>query len=128
MADGLRNHFSSTYFSEDLSVYHEEPEHDGGQESAPMPGAQDQFSKDDGPTLPDELPTLSSFDHAATDAISPIRGAPRKTSHVQNPSTVPVNITRLTRKRLRCGLVRPQSRSQEAKMIHAALEASILDS
>ena len=85
------------------------------------------------PIQPDDIPALSSYDittDRATDvtASSTIRAVRNsKSCRVQDPSTVQANITRLARKRVCYRLGRPKSRSQEAKMIQAALAASILE-
>ena len=133
IAGGMRSHFSSTYFSEDPSVYHDESEHGVGRESVSTSGIMAQINEKGDPIQPDDIPALHSYDTTtdrATDmtASSTIRAVRNsKSSRVQDPSTVQANVTRLARKRVCCGLGRPKSRSQEAKMIQAALAASILE-
>ena len=92
IAGGMRSHFSSTYFSEDPSVYHDESEHGVGGEGVSTSGVMAQIVEKGDPIQPDDISALSSHDITtirATDvtASSTIRAVSNsKISRV--PSTV----------------------------------------
>jgi hypothetical protein len=125
MEDDLRTHFCSTYFSEDLSVYHSESEHYGGNGSDATPATLDRGTQRGGHLQPDNMPKQQYLDNDSVSTL--IKAQAGNEDSADKSSAFPANITRLTRKRRCYGLDRPQSRTQEAKMIKAALSASLLE-
>lgn len=128
LAKGLRACFTSTYFSEDPSVYLHESE-GVSQEAAPAAAPEEpgQTAGRDGPGRADCVPLLQP---CGKTGLSESRGDPKRknfTGGFKASSARAVNLARLARQRQSSGHLRPQSRTQEAKMLKAAIAASRLD-
>ena len=97
------------------------------QEAVPAPEAPGQTARSGGSEQADCVPLLQPCGKAG---LSKSRGDPKRntfTGGIKASSARAANLARLARNRQSSGHLRPQSRTQEAKMLQAALAASRLD-
>ena len=91
MADALRIHFCSTYFSEDSSVYHSESEHNGGNESDAATATLHRDVEKGSHLHPDDMPKQRFYGNASVSTTIKTGGDDRK----NKSSAFTANIPRL---------------------------------